>query len=249
MPAGEWTRVTTEVRNTGSDDLTWFHDGCATLVHVLGEMPDAPWRPGVEQVGVDLEFKERALFLAYRSDRRSHPLVRFVPEERINIGSMGCADVGISEVISPGESQRDERTWDGSSTFRWGPPPSRPIILTGTFQYYSRDGRRDGPGSELSVPLDAWITGGADETWLSPPEVVDAALADDDFAEFLETQDLGNSREEILWYRPELGAWEVGVLEWTHPGGELHLVLIDAHTGDVLDTVDRPWDEGRDGFP
>lgn len=104
--------------------------------------------------------------------------------------------------------------------------------------------------ADLEVKLDTWVADGADETRLSPPEVADAALADPAFAAYLETLDLGNGNEVVMWYRPERDLWEVGVLDWYGgPGATMHLVLIDPSTGVVLDTVDRSWDRDADGFP
>jgi hypothetical protein len=38
-------------------------------------------------------------------------------------------------------------------------------------------------------------------------------------------------REEILWYRPEWGAWEVGLLTWNDdPEPRMHLVIVDPRT-------------------
>jgi hypothetical protein len=252
MPAGEWTTLTATVRNVGSNVVTWFHDGCATSVGTWGEMA-AAWRPGIAQTGVGTTFKDRALDIAYRSTPLPGPIIDFVPERWAGSGSHGCADLGMSDLIRPGKAIRQRSVWEGQAGHRWGPPPSGPVTLTGTFASYWR-GREEPEGDirdrTIEVSLDAWITGGADETWLSPPEVADAALADPAFVAYLETQDLGNGREEILWYRPELGAWEVGVLVWyEHPEPRLHLVLVDPHSGAILDTVDRAWDQERDGFP
>jgi hypothetical protein len=251
MPATELTRVKTAVRNLGSDNLTWFHDGCAILISVRGDVTDQPWRPGVEQVGIGGAFKERAL-QTFGRERLRPPIVDFVPGSLLSTGGFGCADVGMSDTIKPGKSIRSELVWDGYAWLHWGPPPSGPVTLTGTFAYYWRGSHE--PESILDqtieLSLDAWITGGVDDAWLSPPEIVDAALADTAFLDYLKPRDLGNGREEILWYRPDLRAWEVGLLFWNvEPEPTMHLVLVDPHSGAVLDTVDRPWSEERDGFP
>ena len=49
MPAGEWTRVFTEVTNVGPVPLTWMSDGCAKPGVVWGEMEDVSWQPGQAQ--------------------------------------------------------------------------------------------------------------------------------------------------------------------------------------------------------
>lgn len=252
MPAGEWTTLTAVVRNIGNNVVTWFHDGCAITVNTWGEMAVA-WRRGVQQEGAAAMFKGRVLDYRAGSSPMRGPIIDFVPERWAGRGSYGCADIGMSDVIRPGRAIRQRYVWEGHAGLRWGPPPSGPVTLTGTFAYYWR-GREEPEGDitdrTIEISLDAWITGGADEPWLSPPEVVDAALADPAFVAYLETQDLGNGREEILWYRPQLGAWEAGVLVWYEfPEPRLHLVLVDPHTGAILETVDRAWSEERDGFP
>ena len=252
MPAGEWTTLTAVVRNIGSNVVTWFHDGCAITVNTWGEMAVA-WRRGVQQEGVAAMFKGRVLDYRAGSSPMRGPIIDFVPEQWAGRGSYGCADIGMSDVIRPGRSIRQRYVWEGHAGLRWGPPPSGPVTLTGTFAYYWR-GREEPEGDiterTIEISLDAWITAGADEPWLSPPEVVDAALADPAFVAYLGTQNLGNGREEILWYRPELDAWEVGVLGWYEfPEPRLHLVLVDPRTGAIIDTVDRAWSEERDGFP
>jgi hypothetical protein len=127
------------------------------------------------------------------------------------------------------------------------------VTLTAVFEYF---GRGSSASRSLEVKLDSWITSGVDEEWLSPPEVVDAAVADPIFRAYLEEQDglckcgLGNGREEILWYRPELGAWEVGLLIWYEfPEPRMQLLLVHPVSGAILDRVDRPWDREGDGFP
>jgi hypothetical protein len=253
MPAGESTTLTAVVRNLGTDVVTWFHDGCAITVNTWGEMASG-WRLGTEHQGVGATFKGRVLYYSAGPTPMPGPIINFVPERHAGRGSFGCADIGLSDRIRPGEAITQRYVWEGQAGLRWGPPPSGPVTLTGTFAYYWRG--RDEPedldldNRKIAVPLDAWIAGGADETLLSPPEVVDAALADPAFLRYLGTQDLGNGRDEILWYRPELGVWQVGVLAWYEAATpQMHLVHVDPRTGEVLETVDRPWDERMDGFP
>jgi hypothetical protein len=249
MPAGEITRADITVRNLGSTVLHWFSDGCSNPVYLDGELPIA-WRSGIEQTGQAAKFKRHALDV-FSNEPTPAPQLRFVPEPMLGT-DYGCADIGIGHTIRPGKAIHRTLAWDGMAQLRWGPFPTGPITITGTFNWYWRGRHQprypDIP--KIEVPLDAWVTGGADETWLSPPEVVDAALTDAAFVSYLETQDLGNGRAEILWYKPELGTWEVGVLPWyeTDPP-MLHLVLVDPHAGAVTGTVDRPWDEAKDGFP
>jgi hypothetical protein len=250
MPALALTRITTEVRNLGSDTLHWQSDGCATSVDISAEMTGSAWRPGVEQQDVAKQFKDYALDHVFRTDPLSPPSLRFVPPEMVDKGSYACADVGIDHEIAPGNTIEAVRVWDGAAGLRWGPPPTGAVTITGTFDSYWRGAKAPSPSrtGRLDVRLDAWVSGGADATWLSPPEVADAALADPAFAAYLATQRIGDGRSIILWYRPELDLWEVGVLAWHDaPTPQMHLVLVDPHSGAIVQTVDRRWDEDLDG--
>jgi hypothetical protein len=252
MPALAPTRVTTEVRNLGSETLHWISDGCETSVGIYGEMTGSAWRPGVQQQGVAKLFKDYALDRAFRTGPLPAPWLRFVPPALVGKGSYGCADLTVGHEIAPGKSVRAALVWDGSAYMRWGPPPTGAVTITGTFVHYwhgDKEPLRSQRGT-IEVRLDTWVVGGADETRLSPPEVADAALADPAFAAYLETLDLGNGNEDVMWYRPERDLWEVGVLDWYGgPGATMHLVLVDPFSGAIVDTVDRPWDRDLDGFP
>lgn len=253
MPAGEVTRITTTVRNLGSDTLFWFSDGCAIPVQVSGRMETA-WRPGIEQPGQGGEFKQRVLGLFLRDGPPPGPVIDFLRPDQLGRGAFGCGDIGMTHRIRPGASIREVRAWDGAAALRWGPPPTGPVTLTGTFAWYWRGrGMDDMPEHDraprLTATLEAWVVDGADETWLSPPEVVDAALADPAFRAWLGTVNLGSGNSEVLWYRPSLGAWEVGAIAWREEQSAMHLVHVDPRTGSVLRTVDRPWDPERDGVP
>ena len=156
--------------------------------------------------------------------------------------------------MAPGETIQGELIWDGIANIRWGPPQSGPVHLHGLFQFFGRGG--GDLDHELELHHNAWVVDGVDRSWLSPPEVVDAALADAAFLAYLVEQDrpcqcgLGNGRQEILWYRPELRAWEVGLVIWQGVADpEMHLWIVDPHSGAILDRVDRAWDMERDGFP
>ncbi len=248
MPASQQTVVTTEVTNVTRGPLTWMSDGCQTPGYVWGEMDAVSWRPGIPQGDSPGRFKEQALGIAFTNDKSLHPHLRFVPAEEVGRGSHGCADLAMYHVIAPGETLERQIIWDGDASLRWGPPPSGPVTLTGLFHFFGRDG--DTANLEIRFQHEAWVVDGVDPSWLSPPEVIDSALADPDFRAYIIEQDGANGREPILWYRPELGAWEVGLLIWNDfPDPRMHLVLVDPVSGAIVDRVDRPWDQELDGFP
>ena len=72
-------------------------------------------------------------------------------------------------------------------------------------------------------------------TWLSSAQVVDAAVADPQFAAYLGAQELASGREEIACYDAESDALEVGVMPWyeTEPP-RIHGALVHPVTGAIL---------------
>jgi hypothetical protein len=249
MPADEETWLTTEVRNTGDDDLTWLHDGCATTVIVEGPMQEARWRPGVGQEGVAGEFKR--MTISKQNLGEGTVLIRFVPQKFIGKGRYGCLDIGISEAIPPGESIRQRARWDGQADLRLGPAPSGRVELHAYACCYrrERDGEPEDIPEEGSIRLrhQAWIADGRDRTTLDPPEVIDAALADPAFVEWLGTKDLGSGHDPVLWFDAEADLWEVGLLEYDVR--RFHVALVHPRTGEVVEIIERPWDPDVDGHP
>ncbi len=251
LRAGEPSWVRTTVRNLGTDDVTWFHDGCAISVGVHGTSL-VDWPPGIDQTGQALSFKNRLLNVYVTTDRPRPAGLNFVPKSMLAAGSYGCADIGISETIPPGKVIRRTLWWSGYADVRRGLPPTGSAIITGSAGFYWRGHKEPDRiiDHRMELELDAWIIEGLQGDRLTPPEVIDAALADPSFVAYLETQDLGNGREEILWYDPGADVWEVGVMPWyeTKPP-RIHGVLVDPVTGAIRGPLDRPWNEEADGYP
>ena len=254
LPAGVPTMVTATVQNLGETTLHWFSDGCETLVSVRGSMDGAPWRLGADQDGVAGAFKGEALG-TYGNYPLEPPQLRFRPPDMLVSGSYGCGDIGITHDIKPGKTKTATYAWDGQAYSRWGSPTSGPVTLTGTFDGYWRgDGEMpeyDTLG-QITLTLDSWVIGGAGPEDLSPPAVIDAALADAVFTGYLETigaEGLGSGHSAFARYRTETGRWEVGVITWSDAGNTIRLVEVDRRTGAILGSADRPWNEDTDGVP
>ena len=251
LVAGEPNWVKTTVKNIGTDDVTWFHGGCDDPIFVNGTSAIA-WSPGRDQVGQALEFKTLAMGMNWATDPLPSAFMNFVPRRMLGKGSYGCADVGITETIAPGDERHRTLWWTGYAEVLRGLPPTGPATISALAEYYWRGHRQPGRilDQKLELTLDAWVTDGLVAGRLSPLEVADAALADPAFAAFVEPQELRNGREEILWYDPEADVWEVGVMPWydTKPP-RIHGVLVDPVTGEVLGTLDRAWDKEVDPFP
>jgi hypothetical protein len=246
MPAREPTWVRTVVRNVGDDDLIWRHDGCRISVGVGGALQGVEWRPGLPAGDRD------PTGLKWRASEwwgGGSPTIRitFEPEGHVGQGDVGCADVGIRERIPPGGVIRQRARWDGSATFRLGPPPSAPVRLTGRFSGYTRPSLRGGTRGSIEVALDAWILAGRDEDMLHPMEIVDAALADPRFRAFIEPIRIGAASDHVIWYDETLDVWEVGV--FLYRSDRFRVGLVDPRTGEVLGITDRPWREGEEPYP
>lgn len=250
LPAGEPTWVTTRVTNTGTDDLVWFHDGCAITIGVTGAIEGAVLRSGLNLENPQMAWKGYLLDLTGPAPPPA--TIYFTPEPFVGRGSVGCADIGIQDRIPPGGSIQQRAQWDGLVEPGLVPPPSGRVDLVGTLRYTRRasDPEPDDITEKtVSVNLDAWIVGD-DPTLLHPGEAVDAALAEPRLTAILADRELRNGNEPVLRYDISRSAYEIGMLE----SGDLevaivHLVVIDAHTGELVEFVERPWDYDVDGFP
>jgi hypothetical protein len=245
LPAGKQTWATMTVKNVGKGDVTWFHDGCAIAVGLQAKLVDVEWRKGKEHAGQSATFKSDLI-----RDIPEGVWISFAPEWNIGKGSIGCADLGMSDTIHAGRSIKQRAQWDGMAYLRLGMPPSGRASLHGWAGYYYRGKHRPANMLEtgvIKVGGEVWIADGKDPSWLDPPEVIDAALADPEFVQWIAKLELGNGNQEILWFDLDLGLWQVGTLHYGLK--QLHYLLVDPVTGEVVDTVERPWVPDVDGYP
>jgi hypothetical protein len=131
-----------------------------------------------------------------------------------------------------------------------GLPPSGPLTLRVSAGYYWR--ARDGEPANirsalLEFDMQAWILTGRGDALLDPPEVVDAALASQEFVTWLKSRRLRYGHDPVLRFDPSTGLWEVGLLDYETE--RLHVALVHPATGEVVSIVDRAWDSDVDGFP
>ena len=249
MPAGQPTWATSRVENLGSTVVSWSHDGCATTVGLGGQM-DVEWRPG--RAFDDLSRK----FLDHLGDYFESVYVQFTPEQFVGMGTYGCADIGLTDLILPGAVLEQRLQWNGQVSPRWGPPPTGFAHLVARSGYFARGelGFGELADGQLESTLDAWVSDGRNPAWLDPPEVVAQMLADPDMRRYLGRLDAGNrglfnGNEPWLRFNDSIQLWEAGVIEYRDGGGTLHFALIDPWTGTVLSIVDRPWNSKVDGYP
>jgi len=254
MPAGEPTWVTTTVTNTGADDLIWLHGPCThpTTVTVGGTVDGQTWRGGGDQRGASLRFRSMALAQTGVADGAI--VISFVPEAFVGKkGTYSCGDMGLESSLAPGKSIKQRARWDGEAGTLLGPPPTGRVELVGSFRDFWR--RSAGEPTDLltapaiDVPLTAWIDGRI-EGIIHPAEAIDAALHDRRLVAILETRDLGNANSPVIRYDPTAAVWQVGLLDYNDGGDpQVHLVIVDGHTGQILQFVERTWNFNVDGFP
>ena len=250
LPAGEPSWVKVRVTNKGRTDVTWFHDGCAQPVGVNG-VSEVAWPMGEEHQGRAGRFKTYALGGHILAPPDPHGVLSFVRKARLHAGPAGCADVGITDTIEPGETLRATRWWSGFTDPHRALPAAGPVKLRGFAAYYWRGKEpTDITDHAIELELDAWIISDAAGDRLSPALAIDAALSDPNFAAYVKTQAIANGRAEIAWYDADRDLWEIGVMPWyeTEPP-RIHGVLVDAVTGRILGSLDRPWDQDVDPFP
>jgi hypothetical protein len=240
------------VTNVGSDEVTWQHDGCKILASVNGQSAGS-WRPGVPQTGVAETFKTHLL----RKGAVLEPgpiWVQFVDERFVGRASSGCGDVGAQDKLKAGQTLHQRARWDGSAYPELGLPRSGPVRLQIHAGSYWRTSEGN-PGEALSTiefEMPAWILNGRDASLLDPPEVIDAALLDTAFVDWLSNHlrphegiDKWSGLQQLVWFDPALEQWHVEVLTYCAGcpgGGTIHGVLVDPVSGAILGGVDHPWD-------
>ena len=243
LHGGLRTGVETTVINTGDRPLHWTVDGCGVDVAVQGEM-DATWRSSSMDVDPALVRYRDWLREAAAVDQ---PIaLGFAPASFGDGGQYGCADVGIPRDLAPGESTRQELMWFGQARGRLGLPPSAPTTITGTFAYWYRGAEQNGAeGEPLTVTLDSWVIDGRPPEFLSPAEVIDAALADEELATWLVAQPFRSRADAVAEYDVQAGIWLVGLQIYRDvgPGPSLvvlHAALVDPVSGEVIAIREHP---------
>jgi hypothetical protein len=142
--------------------------------------------------------------------------------------------------------------WDGYAFRHLGPPPTARIDLVGHFAFNRGDPRVEHlleDRDRLEVHLETWIAG-PPGALLDPAEAIDMALTDPRLTAILANRDLSNGNEGVVRFDPKAGVYQIGMLESGDlPVSRVHLVLVDARTGEIAGFVDRNWDYQVDGYP
>lgn len=251
MPVGEPTWVTTRVTNTGTDDLIWFHDGCAITVGVSGKLRDVRWTLG------DPLPDPAGAWKPFLTDGHGANVDRvtvyFTPAAHVGRGSIGCADIGITDRIPPGRTIEQRAQWNGLAYEQLIPPPTSEIDLVGTLRYYWRASDGEDPGDitsrTIDVHLTAWIQGDG-VARLGPWEAIDAALRDPRLLLALGDRQPGNGNSPLLRFDPSTGVYEIGIVQSGNlPVPRAIYAQIDAQSGAVVGLVERDWSYAVEGNP
>ncbi len=234
--AGRREVLTTTIKNTGRDTLRWMVDGCGVDVGITAALPEARWRPSTRTVEPLQKAYAQWLRDQVRLEQPIH--LRFDPGTLLGQVDVGCADLGIPRSLKPGASLSEDLVWDGQAAGLLGPPPSGPVVITATFDYWWRGSTADANvASEkpIVLRLDSRVVGGPAPAFLSPGEAIDAALADPEFGAWAMTQILSGTMG-VVRYDPAANVWIVGLVHQqdTEPYQWLHAALVDPLTGEVL---------------
>jgi hypothetical protein len=235
LQAGERTVVQTTVKNTGRDTLRWYVDGCGIDVFTQAELRGATFRPSTITTTPLL----RAYSTWFQTEARlDAPIyLNFEPGWLSGMRDYGCADLGIPRSLKPGASTTQDLVWDGQIRDRLGPPPSSPMTITATFDYWYRGAQEQGDEKHkpIVVKLDSWVVGGPSTAFLSPAEAIDSALADPEFGAWAITQRFNDRRDGVTEYDPAANVWIVGMIhDRDNQPSLLHAALVDPLTGKVL---------------
>jgi hypothetical protein len=246
MPAGQPTWVTTAIKNTADDPVIYYP--CGEAATVGATIADLPWRPGASLPNPAMAWKD---YLTGGQGLEGGRRVLFFPAGQDGAAS-GCGDIGHVATITPGATFRERARWDGLTFRRLNPPPTASIDLVGSFSFDRGDPRVEHLPEDrnlIEVHLDMWIAGLPD-AFLDPAEAADIALTDARLTAVLASHDLRNGNEGVLLFDPKTGVYQIGLLESGNlPVSRVHLLLVDARTGEIVGFIERDWDYQVDGYP
>jgi len=230
--AGYTQRLSVTVENTADEPLHWVTDGCEKNMWIEAEMPEASW--AASNASVSDELAPYRQWLRDNSGAEEAIRLNFDNPALVGYREVGCADVGVPHELAPGRSVTQTQLWNGNAYPRLGLPPNGRVRIVGHFDYWNRGNEQD-RGEPLEVVLESWVINGRDPAALSPLEIIDAAVSDEQLASWLVTQPLHESADAIADYDVASGVWLVGLLTYRHNGRNvLHAAYLDAYSGEVF---------------
>jgi hypothetical protein len=222
-----WASVS--IANLTDRGVRWAGGGCGdpggTFINVGGAF--APGRgdwPG--RLGL---FKQRAIGQGLPGGDGALT-VGYVPASRIGTTQACTADLRI-ETLPVGGTLQYRAGWDGKLNER--PVPPGPATVLATFPFIGLEGAvaaDDVDSTAVTATMPTQVVGAGGAAGGPPPGLaVDAALADPQFAAFVQ------AAPEATWVNPDLslidGIWHVGLFRTSGPDQDVQYeaVFIDAN--------------------
>ena len=209
-------RVT--VQNTTDRVQRWFSDGCRRTIDVAVDLQDVTER-GRDWTGTEALFKR----LAARDDRPQRGGFR----EMGAAAKTFCGDIGVFNELPAGATASSTLVW--RARLPEGGRPAGPATVTASFDLVP-----DSLGSSVPVTATAPITvTGAGS--LSRAEVVDAALSDTAFRQWLQAEPRPNWTNAFAFPDPDRDeTWQVGLALEADGARGAGTVTVDGVTGDIV---------------
>lgn len=218
---GDEITATVTVTNTTDRVQRWFSNGCRRTADVNVDIEDVD-EPGRDWTGTEAQFKQ----LALRSDFPQ----RGGFGDRDAVGDDFCTDNGVFNELPAGATASSTVVWRAALPL--GGSPAGPATVTASFNLAP-----DTLDKGVPVTADAPVTVTGTGT-LSRAEIVDAALSDTEFRQWLVTHPRPEWRDAIVAADLERnGTWTVALAleaDGAPPAGE---VTVDGTSGDIVRRV------------
>ncbi len=226
--SGELSWATIRIENQGAAGVRWAGGGCGDPGSIFIDVRQA-FDPGREWPGLFGRFKTVALGMGGFGDPTN---VGYEDASRIGRNVACPASLSIEEQAPRAELSM-RAGWDGSIQGAAAPPG--PATVTGWFPFIGIAGLaapNETDTKPITVAIETSVTGdGRAGAVLSPALVIDAALADPQFAAWVQ------AAPEATWINPELtvieGVWHVGLFRRDRQTDLYGAVMVD-QTGTIV---------------
>ncbi len=227
VDAASW--ATLEIENLGASGVRWAGGGCGDPGSISIDLRPA-FAPGRDWPGLLGRFKAAGL-----GDGFENPAAAFyVAADRFG-QDIACAASLQVEELAPGATLELRAGWDGTFGGARAHAPTGPVVVTAAFAFIGIAGEvanEDTDTDPIEVHIQTTVAGVAGAAPLSPALAIDAALADPQFAAWVQAS------PEDRWINPSIdlldGAWSVGLFRL---GAGAQLDLYGAVTIDAMGTI------------
>lgn len=200
--------ATLRIENLGGAGVRWAGGGCGDPGSIGIDLRPA-FAPGREWPGLLGRFK--TLGLGLDNGRFANPAsAGYIAEDRF--GKQVACPASLSLLtLAPGAVLEMRAGWDGRIGDPGQPAPSGPAIVSGAFEFIGIVGTVANDVFEtkpIQVRIETTVEGKAAAS-LSPALAIDAALADPQFAAWVQ------AAPEATWINPSIdlvgGSWSIGL--------------------------------------